>query len=177
MRLSLVMGALPAIVAGLFQGCVSPDPGEGVTHREPVRWLLVERPYGELAVGQKSEDGGINPHAMVLSFQPLYPEDLKWDVIVEAQDHFVELVSFMPQNAAAPGEVVSAIVRVGKAKPADLYRLSAKVSQADVRIIGEAQAIVKGSEPAVFRFTSCASGRGGIAVVVERIDMNERRTP
>ena len=170
-------GTLPVIVAVVFQGCVSLEPSENATYREPVRWLLVERAYGELAVGQKSGDGGINPDAMVLAFQPLYPEDLKWDVLVEAQEQFVELVSFTPQTAAAPGEVVSATVRVGKARPAELYRLSARASQADIRILGEAQIVVKGSETAIFRFTSCASGRAGIAVGVERIGMNERRTP
>ena len=173
MRFSMVMGTLPAIVVVLFQGCVSREPGESVTHREPVRWLLVERSYGELAAVEKGGEGNINPEAMVLAFQPLYPEDLKWEVLVEAQEQFVELVSFTPQAAAAPGEVVSATVRVGKAKPAEFYRLSAKASQADVRILGEAQTVVKGSEPAVFRFTSCASGRAGIAVGVERIGISE----
>jgi hypothetical protein len=172
-----VRNLLLAIVAVMLQGCISSDPIQGLSRREPVRWLLVERPYGEVAAGPKDEDGAINPNAVVLAFQPLYPEDLKWDILVEAQEQFVELVSFTPQGAAVPGEVVSAVVRVAKAKPDQLYRLSAKTSQCDVRILGEAHTIVKGNEPAVFRFTSCVSGRAGIAVGVERIGSDERRTP
>jgi hypothetical protein len=93
----------------------------------------------------------------------------KWDVLVEAQEQFVELVCFSPQIGAAPGEIVSAMVRVGKAKPTERYRLSANVSKADVRILGEAQAFVRGSETAIFRFTNSTSGRAGISVEVERI--------
>jgi hypothetical protein len=133
-----------------------------------VRWLLVERRYADVAPSA-SGDGQVNPDAMVLAFQPLYAEDLTWEAAVDVEEHYVEVVGFSPAGAAQPGEVVTATVRVGKAKAGQLYRLSAKASQADVRILGESQAVVKGSDIAVFRFTSCASGRAGIAVGVETI--------
>jgi len=150
--------------------------GESAPPREPVRWLLVERRYADVTEAA-SGDGRINPDATVLAFQPLYPEDLSWEVVIDPDEQFVEVVGFTPAGAARPGEVVTATVRVGKAKAGQLYRLSAKASQIDVRILGERQAIVKGSETAIFRFTSCASGRAGIAVGVERIETGERRTP
>jgi hypothetical protein len=151
----------------LAGGCALPPESEGPP-REPVRWLLVERRYGDVAP-VTSGDGTINPDAMVLAFQPLYPEDLAWDVVVDPEEEFVEVVGFTPSGPARPGELVSATVRVGKAKAGELYRLSAKALQPDVRILGDAQVVVKGSDPAVFRYTSCASGRAGIAVGVERI--------
>lgn len=163
-RAALVLGCLVHISG---QGCALPSETEG-TAREPVRWLLVERRYADVAP-TASGDGKINPEATVLAFQPLYPEDLAWEVVVDTEEHFVEVVSFTPSGPARPGEVVSATVRVGKAKAAVMYRLSAKASQPDVRILGDTQAVVKGSDTAVFRFTSCASGRAGIAVGVERI--------
>jgi hypothetical protein len=141
---------------------------EAAPPREPVRWLLVERRYADVAP-TGSGDGRINPDATVLAFQPLYPEDLSWEVVIDTEEHYVEVVGFSPAGQARPGEIVSATVRVGKAKAGQLYRLSAKASQADIRILGESQATVKGSDTAVFRFTSCASGRAGIAVGVERI--------
>jgi hypothetical protein len=149
------------------EGCALPPEGED-TLREPVRWLLVERRYADVAP-TASGDGKVNPEAVVLAFQPLYPEDLAWEVVVDPEEQFVEVVGFSPAGPARPGEVVSATVRVGKARAAELYRLSAKASQPGVRILGDAQAVVKGSDTAVFRFTSCASGRAGIAVGVERI--------
>lgn len=148
-------------------GCSLQD-GEPALTREPVRWLLVERRYADVAP-TGSGDGRINPDATVLAFQPLYPEDLAWDIVVDTEEHYVEVVGFSPAGQARPGEVVTATVRVGKAKADQVYRLSAKASQPDVRILGDTQATVKGSDTAVFRFTSCASGRAGIAVGVERI--------
>lgn len=168
------------LLLGLFglglQACVGPIASEEATTREPVRWILVERRYADVAPRQPG-DGIVNPDATVLAFHPLYAEDLTWDIVVEPEDHFVELVSFSPPGPAAPGEIVSATVRVGKAKAGQVYRLSAKASQADVRILGEVQAVVQGGESAIFRFTSRVSGRAGIAVGVERIGSFESRMP
>lgn len=164
---------LPSLIPLLLTSCASfseSDQNGGVGRAEPVRWILVEKRYGDLPPAEKSQDGRVNPEAIVLAFQPLYPEDLKWEVVLDPQDQFVEVVGFSPAGPARPGEVVSATVRVGKAKAGQLYRLSAKASQADVRILGEVQTTVKGNETAVFRFTSCASGRAGITVRVERIE-------
>ena len=161
---TLTLGGLLPLLA---LGCALPPEGEG-RPREPVRWLLVERRYADVAP-TASGDGTINPDAMVLAFQPLYPEDLAWDAVVDPEEEFVEVVGFTPSGPARPGEVVSATVRVGKAKAGVLYRLSAKATRPEVRILGDAQVVVKGSDPAVFRFTSGASGRAGIAVGVDRI--------
>jgi len=150
------------------QACAPEVHEDSATPREPVRWILVERRYAEVAP-TATGDGRVNPDAMVLAFQPLYAEDLTWEAAVDVEEHYVEVVGFSPAGAAQPGEVVTATVRVGKARAGQLYRLSAKTSQADVRILGESQAVVKGSDTAVFHFTSCASGRAGIAVGVERI--------
>jgi hypothetical protein len=159
---------LGCLVPLCVEECAVPLDGES-TPREPVRWLLVERRYGDVVPTAASGDGTVNPEAVVLAFQPLYPEDLAWEAAVDGEEHFVEVVGFTPPSLARPGEVVTATGRVGKAKPGELYRLSARASRADVRILGEPEVVVKGSEPAVFRFTSCASGRAGIAVGVERI--------
>ncbi len=171
------MRLLGCLLPLFAQACVSENSALSENTREPVRWLLVERRYGDVVTTTSTGDGRVNPDAVVLAFQPLYPEDLKWEVVVDPEDHFVEVVGYSPTGAARPGEVVSATVRVGKAKAGQLYRLSAKPSQPDVRILGEAETIIKGNETAVFRFTSCASGRAGISVGVERIGMDERRSP
>lgn len=160
--------ALGALGPMLLQACTVDVREDAPPPREPVRWLLVERRYGDVAP-TASGDGRVNPEAVVLAFQPLYPEDLAWEAAVEIDETFVEVVGFSPSGLTQPGEVVSATVRVGKAKAGQLYRLTAKASRADVRILGDPEIVVKGSETAVFRFTSCASGRAGIAVGVERI--------
>lgn len=153
----------------LLQACTSGSPADRVWSREPVRWILVERRYGDVASPSDTGDGRVNPDATVLAFQPLYPEDLTWEVVVSPEEHFVELVSFSPSGPATPGEIVSATVRVGKAKAGQAYRLTAKPSQVDIKILGVTQAVVTGQDTAVFQFTSCASGRAGIAIAVERV--------
>lgn len=162
-------GLLLAILLPVLQACTTRSPVERVESREPVRWILVERRYGDVASRSDAGDGRVNPDATVLAFQPLYPEDLTWEVVVSPEEQFVELVNFSPSGPATPGEIVSATVRVGKAKAGQTYRLTAKPSRSDVRILGECAAVVQGWDTAVFRFTSCASGRAGIAVGVERI--------
>lgn len=168
---------LLGLMATALQACMHRSPEENGSTKEPVRWILVERRYGDVASPPSAGDGRVNPDAVVLAFQPLYPEDLTWEVVVSPEEHYVEVVGFSPAGPATPGEIVSATVRVGKARAGQIYRLSAKPSQADVRILGETQAVVTGQDIAVFRFTSCASGRGGIAVGVERLGTEERSTP
>lgn len=168
MRLPGWVWVLGCLVPVSIQSCRPEIHEESPAAREPVRWLLVERRYGEVAP-TTSGDGRVNPDATVLAFQPLYPEDLAWEAAVDVEEHYVEVVGLSPAGTAQPGEVVSATVRVGKAKAGQLYRLSAKASQVDVRILGDTQTVIKGNEAATFRFTSCTSGRAGIAVGVERI--------
>lgn len=170
MKLSRMGWLLMGLLALALQACVGPVTSEERTTREPVRWILVERRYGDVARGA-SGDGTVNPEAPVLAFQPLYPEDVVWDVVVDPAEHFVELISFSPAGTAAPGEVVSATVRVGKARANHRYRLSARPSQIGVKILGSAESIVIGESLVVFRFTSCVSGRAGIAVAAERLPM------
>ena len=174
-------GARAALVLGGFMlGCAptgraveGTDPSRG----EPVRWILVEKRYGDLLRGGEALDGKVNPEATVLAFQPIYAADLEWQASVDAPDpYFVEVVELRPSRPATPGEVVSATVRVGKAKPDEWYRLAAKPSQPDVRIFGSAEHIVRGAETTVFQFTSAASGRGGIAVAVEKTAGEKGRT-
>ncbi len=168
---------LLGLMAPALQACMPRGPEENWPTKEPVRWILVERRYGEIASPKAAGDGSVNPDAVVLAFQPLYREDLTWEVIVSPEEHYVEVVGFSPVGPASPGEVVSATVRVGRAKAGQVYRLLAKPSQADIRVLGETQAVVTGQDTAVFRFTSCTSGRAGIVVGVERIGIDEWRKP
>ena len=101
--------------------------------------------------------------------EPLYPEDLGWTAEVESRGYFVEVLEVTPPGLVAPGEVVTARLRVGNARPGVIYRLVARPSTPDVRIVGEAEITVRGPEVAVFRFTSLSGGRGGIEVGVERV--------
>jgi len=162
-RLTRGLGCLLPL---LVQACVSPAPAGSDSPREPVRWVLVERRYGDLAESPPSGDGRVNPDAVVLAFLPLYAEDLEWDVAIDPEEHYAQVVGWTPPGPARPGEIVTATVRVGKAKARERYLLTATPSQPEVRILGESQAIVRGSENAVFRFTSGTSGRAGIAVGV-----------
>ena len=111
----------------------------------------------------------MDPQAVVLTMQPLYREDLEWEVVVDPHDYFVEVLEISPSRQASPGETVSATVRVGKARKDDVYRLIARPSSTDVVIQGTAEQTVRGSSPAIFRFTSTAGGRAGIAVGVEKM--------
>ncbi len=160
-----------------LQACVAPSPVEGGSAREPLRWILVERRYRDIARpespgegnGQGLGDGRINPDALVLAFQPLYPEDLTWNVVVNPDDHFVELVEVSPGGPVAPGEIVTATFRVGQARPQERYQLSALPSEQGVEILGPDSALVMGREAVRFRFTSSLPGSGGIRVAVERV--------
>jgi hypothetical protein len=89
--------------------------------------------------------------------------------MVTPEDHFVELVRLSPAGPAAPGEVVSAAVRVGRAKPGQRYLLRAAPSHPEVRLLGGAEAIVSGESTVEFRFTSTVNGRAGIEVAVEKV--------
>lgn len=163
-------GSLFAAVWTLgLQACAPRAIEDGAGSREPVRWILVERQYGDLEVPPHGGDGAINPEAVVLAFQPLYPEDLTWEVVVSPDEHFVELVQVSPSSAVAPGEVVTVTVRVGRAKADQRYRLSISATEPTVQILGTPQALVRGVEPMRFSFTSSKAGRSGIAVAVERL--------
>jgi len=168
---SLILG----MAAASLWGCSSPPPRN--PERSPVRWIVVEKRVGEVSPGGWVGDGQVDPQAVVLTMQPLYREDLEWEVVVEPHDYFVEVLEIAPGAQATPGETVTAKVRVGKARPGDVYRLSAKASRAEVQIVGATEQIVHGSTPALFRFTSISTGPGGIAVGVEKVESQDRRLP
>jgi hypothetical protein len=177
MRGELLIRGLGCLLPLLAQACVSTSTAGSESQRRPVRWVLVERRYGDLAEPPPSGDGRVNPDAVVLAFRPLYAEDLEWQVAIDPEEHCVQVLGWTPPGPARPGEIVTATVRVGKAKAAERYRLIATPSQPEVRILGESQAIVRGAQSAVFRFTSGTSGRAGIAVGVERVGGPEGSTP
>jgi len=102
--------------------------------------------------------------------EPLYPEDLGWTAEVESRGYFVEVLEVTPPGLVAPGEVVTARLRVGNARPGVIYRLVARPSTPDVRIVGEAEIMARGAEAVIFRFTSLSGGRGGIEVGVGEIE-------
>ncbi len=148
-----------------------------VPERRPVRWVMVEKPAAQVLTQGQSGDGRVDAGARLLALHPLYREDLQWDVVVDPHDFFVEVVEISPGTSANPGEVVSAKVRVGRAKDEDIYRLTATASRSDVRLLSARELLVRGSAPAVFQFTSASAGAGGIAVAVERVPSDNPSHP
>jgi hypothetical protein len=148
-------------------GCVAPQQPRV---REPVRWIVVEKGVRDLVKEGLLVDRPLDESSTLLAMQPLYPEDLNWVVKVEAQDFFVELLEIAPGRTAAPGERVSAKVRVGNAQKEATYRLSARPSSGDVRLVGNQEILVRGPSPATFAFTSLSPGAGGIAIAIERLN-------
>ena len=157
----------PILLVTFVGGCMS--SASLVPERVPVRWVVVEKPVGDILPQGKSGDGRVDPGARLLSLHPLYREDLQWEVVVDPRDYFVEVLEILPGASANPGEVVSAKVRVGGAKAEELYRLTATGSRPDVQILGDQEQFVRGIAPAVFRFTSSSPGAAGISVGVERL--------
>ena len=166
------MWTLAVIVFAAAVGCTPQALAPAV--RRPVRWIVVEKKAGDLVPDGRSGDGHVDPRATMLSMQPLYAEDVNWEVFVDPHEFFVEVVDISPSSQASPGETVTARVRVAKARSRETYRLTARASHQDVRVIGPSETIVRGSAVALFRFTCATVGRGGIAVAVERIEGETR---
>jgi hypothetical protein len=161
--------AWPIAILLALAGCAVENPLTPA-ERVPVRWQLVERPYGTLTDRGAAGDGHVDPESTVLTFAPVYTDDL------ESAHHFgagrlsVEIVALYPDRDAGPGEPVSAIVRVANASPRARYRLRVEPLDPRVRVLGERDKSVKGSETATFRFTAGAAGKQGITVDVEVAD-------
>lgn len=168
--MSLVRLQVLTIAAGTLglSACAAPTPEAPV--RTPVRWIMVEKAVGEIVPNGQNGDGQVDPGSMVLTLQPLYSEDVDWEVVVDPHDFFVEILEISPSRQARPGETVSARVRVGRAREGDIYRLTARASQSEVEIVGERVKTVRGSAAASFRFTSLSPGKGGIAIGVEKVE-------
>jgi hypothetical protein len=162
---------MAAVLLGL-SACAFPSLAPA--QRTPVRWIMVEKPAGEVVSGGQNGVGRVDPQAVVLTMQPLYREDLEWEVVVDPHDYFVEVLEISPRAQVVPGETVTAKVRVGRARPNELYRLTARASQAGVEILGEGSCLVGGSSPANFRITSLSPGRAGIAVGLDELEEEER---
>ena len=171
-----IMLALAIAGAGAaLGGCIPSLPQ--APERTPVRWIVVEKRMGDVVQDGRVGDGQVDPEAIVLTMQPLYAEDLEWQVVVDPHDYFVEVLEITPHAQATPGETVTAKVHVARARAEDVYRLVAKASRPDVQFIGVSEQIVHGGAPVCFRFTSISSGPGGIAVGVEKIERGDRRLP
>jgi hypothetical protein len=136
--------------------------------RKPLRWIVVEKTVAELTTEVSSGDGRLESSALVLTMQPLYAEDLNWEVVVDPHDFYVEVLEIFPGGQASTGETITAKVRVARAKEHASYVLIARPSRADVKLIGSAKATVRGGGIVTFRFTSLTAGRGGIQVSVEK---------
>jgi hypothetical protein len=91
-------------------------------------------------------------------------------VKVEAHDFFVELLEIVPGRTAAPGERVTAKVRVGNARKDTTYRLSAMPSNDAVRILSHQEVIVRGSMTATYEFSSLVPGVAGIGITVDKLE-------
>ena len=167
-----VLKTITTILIATAAGCAPLSVAP--TGRKPVRWIVVEKTIGDFAPGGRSGDGQVDPRAAMLTMQPLYAEDVNWEVVVDPHDFFVEVLDISPSAQASPGETVTARVRVGKARSHDMYLLTARASSHDVEVIGASEMIVRGNAIALFRFTSLTAGRGGIAVAVERVDGGHR---
>ncbi len=105
---------------------------------------------------------------MILALQPPNGEDDPWEVLVDPHDSFVGVLEIAPGTPARPGEVVPAEVRVGRAGPVEIYRLTAAASRSGVPWVGDRAPLVRGEPPAPFRLRAPRAGAGGIAVDVER---------
>jgi hypothetical protein len=160
---------LPAAAALAALSACAAAPLEA-SPRTPVRWIMVEKPVGDVVPSGQNGDGQVDPRSVIVTLQPLYAEDLNWEVTVDPHDYFVEILEITPKAQAAPGETVIARVRVGHARPGELYRLTARASRTGVEILGGKECIVRGGAPAAFRFTSLEPGRAGITVGVERLE-------
>ena len=153
----------------LLAGCAL-EESIPLAERTPVRWQLVERHYRDLAELGQAGDGRVDPGAVVLAFEPVYPEDL----VDASRPHVprlsVEILELFPDREAGVGQPISATVRVANAAPLARYRLRVEALDPRVRILGERQRTVMGPETATFRFTSSALGKRGITVDVEEVD-------
>jgi hypothetical protein len=154
-----------------FTGCVfkSSGPISPASEPEQIRWIVVERAVRDLAPDASWVEGQVDPGAVVLTMVPVREEVTAWTPRIHAPDYFVELLGITPEGPSSPGEVVSATVRVGRAKPGLRYLLQAVSSQPYVKIIGRDHAVVSGEECATFKFTSRSSGKGGIEVKVRPV--------
>ena len=167
--------ALPVIVGAATTGCHLP-PLDGTEFmvtsddvEQPIRWQLVEKRYGDLKNHGASGDGLVDPDATALVFEPLYEEQLTTDIYVSAYPHAALLTGFSHSQAGV-GTVVTAEVRVRDAALGGVYRLTAKGSNDFIKILGENPIFLSGKEVGEFRFTSTVSGRGGVAIAVDRVD-------
>jgi len=162
--------ALAALLPGL--GACSARP-PSAPKRIPVRWIMVEKPVGEVVPHGQNGDGRVDPRSMIVTLQPLYPEDVSWEVMVDPHEFTVEILEINPPGPAKPGETVTAKVRVARARPGETYRLTANASRSDVRIVSDRALTVRGGSPAQFRFTCLVPGKGGIAIGVEKVGPGE----
>ncbi len=160
------LGSAAVILA--LSACAVPAPP--ARQRTPVRWIMVEKSIGEVVPGGQNGQGQVDPRSAIVTLQPLYSEDVNWEVVVEPHDFYVEILEVTPRGQASPGETVNARVRVARGRESEMYRLTARASGSDVQIVGGREQIVRGSTPTSFRFTSLVPGRGGIAIGVEKVD-------
>src|SRR5579864_6620070 len=117
-----------SLVAAALLGCGVPSAPP--QHRLPVRWIMVEKRLGDLLPQGLGGDGRTDPESALLALEPLDAQDVSWEVQVDPQDYGVEVLEILPSPRAAPGETVTATVRVGRARPGELYRLMAHVLRA-----------------------------------------------
>ena len=136
----------------------------------PLRWQLVERRYGDFPDPGVTGAGRIDPDATVLAFEPVYPEDLTEASRPPPTRLSVEIVELFPHREAGAGQPISATVRVANAAPRARYRLRIEALDPRVRILGDLERTVTGSETATFRFTSGNPGKRGITIEVEPLE-------
>jgi hypothetical protein len=152
----LALGGATALLP--LPGCESAPMAEPVRAR--VRWVMVERRAEELF----PPSAGIDPRSVWLRMEPVGGEDSRWEVAVETQGLPIELVELLPGHDVAPGEAVTARVRIPRAASGGWYRLTARPSRQKVRILGPSEVRVRGDGLADFRFTHLESGRAGITI-------------
>ena len=157
MAISGLVRALPAAALAaafiLSPGCAPVSPR--TDHPAPVRWILVERPAGQMI----GPDSGVSGDAPLLVLEPV---PLEGPVL--SSGLALEILELEPPGPAEPGETVRVRLRVARAEPGAVYWLRARPSAPGVRILGPRERFVRGDEMAVFRFTSLSIGQAGISV-------------
>src|SRR6185295_16988199 len=99
-----ILGAA-AVLTGL-SACTVRAPA--TRERTPVRWIMVEKPIGEVVPNGQNGQGQVDPRSAIVTLQPLYSEDVNWEVVVEPHDFYVEIIDITPRGQASPGETVTA---------------------------------------------------------------------
>ncbi len=133
--------------------------------RAIIGWRLVERPARELTDRGLGGDATLDPNSPVMVFEPVYEDELP--VVTRSggrTGRTVEARVTTDPSRPAPGEVVTATVRVTHPGEGVRYEITAEPTRDGISILGSSTVIVSAGEPGVIRFTSRCQGAGGVVI-------------